>query len=157
MTTTISGPVVISTCEEEVEAAVRGDGEGYLYAINKAQHEPSTPCTRTACDEAAPSRTTIPWPAHLREVGGAMSLHVTFCLRNMTTAEGTVGTPCEIVYPVTQESNPHRQSLNAEAGVQCTNLPAGAATFYGHWLVSAYRPRRSRPKPCHHPVADRDT
>jgi hypothetical protein len=129
---TAGGPVVISTCEDDIEAAIDSSGEGYLYALNFTSH-PGPACTRAACDEGAPNHATIPWRVHLRETAGGDVLSMSYCLRNSATSEGTPGSPCSMDIPMSQTSNPHRQSFNFEAGLGCANLPPGALTFFGHW------------------------
>ena len=128
---TAGGPVVISTCEDQFEAHIDGGGEGYIDVVTTTGHA-AAPCTREACDEAAPSHATIPWRIHLREPEGApLSANVAFCLYNQVSAEGTIGTPCVVNIPVTQTV--HSQSFNAEGGQSCANLPPGAVTVVGHW------------------------
>jgi len=128
---TAGGPILISTCEDEFEAAIDGSGEGYMYAISITGHQAPEACTRTACDEAAPGHDTIPWPIHIRENPDV--INISFCRRNSTSSEGTSGTPCTWSIPWTQISGPHRLSFNAESGTPCLNLPAGAVTYFGHW------------------------
>jgi hypothetical protein len=127
------GPVVVFTCEDSYEAAVDANGDGYIYAPNIGAHWNGW-CPRTACDEAGPSHATIPWPIEIREnLSGDEYLHLMLCLRNVVSDEGTAGTQCELEIPITQTTNPHTQSFNAEDGAGCVNLPPGAITLFVHW------------------------
>jgi len=129
---TPNGPVVVDTCEEEFEGLLDGVAEGYFNVVERRDHTIGSPCTREACDEAAPSHTTRPWRFHFFEAGpGSEAVNIAFCLYHETAAEGTAGTTCIVNIPFTHTS--HSFIINAAGGVGCTNLPAGAVTIYGRW------------------------
>ena len=130
--------VTITTCEDQFEAAIGENGEGYLYNAITSGHAAGDPCTRTQCDEGEAGATPhakMPW--HLR-LNSTTSMEVRFCLRSSTSVEGTAGTTCHINYAVST-SPTHRYELSAKPSV-CENNTN--IRFIGHWnqVVDAAHP-----------------
>ena len=112
------GTVQLFNCEFHLEARIGEDGAGYItQAVMTSHPAPSFPCTRTPCDEAAPSHEEFLWPIQINEVSGQESIEVTFCLRPVTGSEGESNTPCEVHLPDADLGN-HDYELGAAGSTQ---------------------------------------
>jgi hypothetical protein len=118
----IPAKTTISSCELYLEGQIEEGGEGYAtQAQLDAPHGGATPCTRAACDEA--NGTMIPWPFHIGEHGpSAEDLEMTLCLRDSSTAPGTLGIECEVHLAFTDLGD-HQYELGHATEVFCENNP----------------------------------
>jgi hypothetical protein len=141
------GFVAISTCAEHFEAAIGEDGTGYLYnATTTSMSGP--PCTRTQCDEANMNKT--PWPLNLSILG--LSMEVDYCLRAITSGEGSAGTPCHVNLILWSNNATGAHAFSANSA-PCENL-GGGVQLTGHWaVVPVLVIRRSRLTSWHELVA----
>ena len=97
------GVVELSNCEMHLDTRIGEDGAGYVTrALLTGHPEPSTPCTRAPCDEAATSHQELLWPISFEEEPGELSVEVVVCLRPSALAEGSTGTFCTLHLPVTE-------------------------------------------------------
>jgi hypothetical protein len=119
---------VISYCDfSGFLARIGEDGLGYL--TNQAMIGPS--CGITPCDEAASSHATVPWPAGLFETAPHEEVLVfTFCVRALTTVEGSQGVPCTLVIDANPQAS-HTWQLLAN-DVPCTE--GNGIEVTGHWV-----------------------
>ena len=101
------GVVTLSNCEVHIEARVGEDGEGWVtQALLTGHPAPSVPCTRTPCDEAAPSHVELPWEIHIEEDGPGLDFaDVRFCLRPVANDEGVGNSFCTVHLPISDNGN----------------------------------------------------
>lgn len=93
----LPGKVTFSSCEMTLEGRVGEGGEGYVTsAVLEPPQVGPTPCTRAACDEAAPSHTMIPWPFHIGGHGPDGDMSIELCLRPSSSGEGGSGGWCDL-------------------------------------------------------------
>lgn len=129
------GFVTISTCEDVFEARIAEDGTGYLYLATTTGHG-DPPCTRTACDEAAPSHRQLPWALNLTATN---NMEIDFCLRTIQNpdVEGAAGTTCHTNIAITPNNGTgaHEFSANGTTSGSCENLGGGVRVL-GHWNIN---------------------
>lgn len=133
----IPAKTTISNCQVNLEGQIDSDAEGWIDSISLTPTIDPTgaACTRTECDEAAPSHADLPWPFHVVEhSSGEEEVEAVFCLRAANTAEGTAGNRCEIHLEFTDLGNHdyeigHATGANREAF--CENNPPNGTTHPG--------------------------
>jgi len=117
---TMGGEAVFSICDNTFTAALHESGDGFIYNQILGPG-PVNACGITACDEAAPNHSNLPWPATLMEFGGATALQTTFCIRPAPSQdpalEGSAFTTCTIYVPFAE---------NPDHEYTFTTLPFGA-------------------------------
>lgn len=114
------GVVTLSNCEVHIEARVGEDGEGWVtQALLTGHPAPSVPCTRTPCDEAAPSHVELPWEIHIEEDGPGLEFaDVRFCLRPVANDEGVGNSFCTVHLPISDNGN-HDYEIGDNADAHC--------------------------------------
>lgn len=127
--------VTFSSCELILDGRIGEDGEGFVtQAILDPPHSGPTPCTRAACDEAAPSHALVPWPFHLGGYGTANAeLEMELCLRTSASGEGGSGNWCHLVLDLADHGGHLLElggldSLGGPAEVSCENNPGTGYT-----------------------------
>ena len=126
----------ISACEDQFEAAIGENGEGYLYNAITTGHESGTQCTLSQCDEGVNENNPHakkPW--HLR-LNSTTSMEVRFCLRTKTLAEGTTGPICHTNIDVNDTiSFPHNYEFRATGATTSSGVCENNTNLrvIGHW------------------------
>lgn len=128
------GVVQLSNCKMLTEATVAEDGTGYIVGTTfLGPPPPGFPCTRTACDEAAPDHQELLWPLSFEENGGGESLEMTLCLRPSANAEGAGHMPCTVHLDVT-DLGAHEMRIGEFGSIQAHCEPG---LPFDVWLTNA--------------------
>ncbi len=136
-----TGPVVLLNCNWHLEAQIGEDGSGYVtHALLTDEVPPSSPpCTRTPCDEAAPSHEDLLWPLQIEENSpGQESLELEFCIRTANAfggVEGGTQSRCEVHFPFTSDAgHNHEMADHAEYFCEVSAAPVPISIQEVHFI-----------------------
>ncbi len=126
---TPTGQVILSSCNVHLEARISGTGGGFVTQMALTDENPpaNPPCTRTPCDEAAPSHKDLLWPLQIEEnAAGQESVEVEFCLRTANGfggVEGGTQSRCRVHLPFTSDVD-HNHEIGTGGEYFCEVSPA---------------------------------